>query len=271
MLSKLKGYIRRLTTPKKDENFETKETTFGELEVSFVDSVKIEDDMFPTSNIILQISYQGQMDDGVNAVNQFLEMASRVGLKSNIIPLEETNYMFIAGSDIYYNYLCETFANDPEYSENKILRKVISIISKIDIMGQMPYFEDYNNRIYSYDTTIVTLGDSRPVFVECIDTYYIAKDLFDANINVLDKLNNLYIMGIYIPEQETILTDTVYGFISRYRSDDYSDYIMDMIDKYKDQYQSNFTIPGYKNIFDINFLVTDLDSSSEYVTEEYID
>ena len=236
MLSKLKGYVRRLTTPKKDENFESKETTFGELEVSFVDSVKIEDDMFPTSNIILQISYQGQMDDGVNAVNQFLEMASRVGLKSNIIPLEETNYMFIAGSDVYYNYLCETFANDPKYSENKILKKVISILSKIDIMGNTSFFEEYENGAYSYDTTIIALGDSRPVFVEYVDTYYIAKDLFDANINVLDKLNNLYIMGIYLPEQETVLTDTVYGFISRYKSDDYSSYIMEKIEKYKEQY-----------------------------------
>ena len=143
----------------------------------------------------------------------------------------------------------------------------------LDRLKRIGNTEDINIEIELENGIIVRYDNNKKQWVnaENVIIRVFNEDYIKGNINVLDKLNNLYIVGIYVPAQETILTDTVYGFISRYRSDDYSDYIMDMIDKYKDQYQSNFTIPGYKNIFDINFLVTDLDSSSEYVTEEYID
>ena len=53
MFSKLKGYIKRFTTPKKDESYTTTPTTFGDIRVSYIDAVRILDT--PTSNILLEI------------------------------------------------------------------------------------------------------------------------------------------------------------------------------------------------------------------------
>ena len=39
------------------------------------------------------------------------------------------------------------------------------------------------------------------------------------------------------------------------------------IDTLKDTYVSNFTIPGYKNIFDINFLVTNYNEDVDDIDE----
>ena len=41
MFAKIKGYIRRLRTPKKETQYESKQTTFGEINASFIDAVTI--------------------------------------------------------------------------------------------------------------------------------------------------------------------------------------------------------------------------------------
>ena len=63
MFSKLKGYLRRLSTPKKETNYQPKETSYGDIKVSYVGSVKVNNSLIHDSSIILQISYERNMQD----------------------------------------------------------------------------------------------------------------------------------------------------------------------------------------------------------------
>ena len=68
-LSNLKGYLRRASTPKKETNYTSEETTFGDIEVRYIHSVLLNKSI---SNIILEISFsKNNKDANDNLPNQY--------------------------------------------------------------------------------------------------------------------------------------------------------------------------------------------------------
>lgn len=275
MFSKLKGYFRRLSTPKKEENFEPEPTYYGEVNIWHVSSVVVDNGTgeLELNNIILQISYDKTMSDSTNDAMNFNTMISSVGIRSALVGnIDNTTYLFIAGSNSCFGMLLSKYLNDPIHSNNRIFKKVVSILGIIDIMKNVSIFKDeIHPDYYPYEAAFVRLSESRPVYVQYVDTYFVSNKILDAGIDVLDILNTLYIVAVYV--NQNILFDYVYDFITKYNLREYSSDILDHIDRYKEKFESNFSIPGYKNIFDINTSITNQEAMSKYLdeTEEPID
>lgn len=273
MFSKLKGYFRRLNTPKKEENFKPEPTSYGEVNVWHVSSVVVDNETDELNNIILQISYDKTMSDSTDDAMNFNTMISSVGIRSALVgDIDNTVYLFIAGSNSCFGMLLSKYLNDPVYSNNRIFKKVIFMLGKIDIMKDISIFKDESQLdYYPYESSFVRLSESKPVYVQCVDTYFVSNKLLEAGIDVLDILNTLYIVAVYA--DQNILFDYAYDFITKYNLEEYNPHVLEIIDKYKKDFESNFYIPGYKNIFDINTSVTNQEAMSKYLdeTEEPID
>lgn len=270
MFAKIKGYIRRLRTPKKETQYESKQTTFGEINASFVDAVTIYNMDEDSSNIIIGVSYPNNMEDSLSCYKEFINMISPLGVRFINIDIEEKGFLYLSGSVEDYDILIGSFNQDPEKSDNKIFRKVCSLLRKIDIVSSDTSVLPPNN-IASYNSTSVELTKTDPVFVQSIDTYWIDKDVLDANINIFDKLKSMINVYIYDLISDNIYAYSVLDFIYCYSTGRFDEDLKEYINTLRDKYESNFAIPGYKNIFDINFLVTDLDSSSKYDIDEPLD
>ena len=269
MFSRLKGYIKRFTTPKKDESYATTPTTFGDIQVSYIDAVRILDT--PTSNILLEISYPDDMHDASLCANNFIYMISMTGIRYTTIKINKTIYMYIAGSMIDYDLLLYTYMNSIDYADNKILKKVISVLSKIDIMkdsNSLPDLADKN--VFPYEALKIKLQKTDPIYVQQIDTYYISPNIISNDIDIMDKIKSLIIVAIYVDEKY-ILVDYVFDFIYCYKTKRYRGDIEECVARYKESYGSNFTISGYKNIFDINLSITDQENSSYPDIDEILD
>lgn len=270
MFSKLKGYLRRLSTPKKETNYQPKETSYGDIKVSYVGSVKVNNSLIHDSSIILQISYERNMQDADKDREQFLEMVSTTELSTCIIDIDKLNrrFLYIAGPICRYDRLCE-YGYMLNYSDNKTLMKVMSILEKIDIMAESSTFKDKSKGKYTfpYTSDVINLTPENPVYVQCIDTYWIDKDIIDSGMNIFDYLKDILMVAILLKNQNYVILDTVHDFVKQYQTKTFQKYILDYIDEYKEDFASNFTIPGYKNIFDINFLVTNYNEDVDDIDE----
>ena len=272
MFEKIKGYFKRLSTPKKEKDFEPEPTSYGEINVWHINSMVI-NKYEELNNIILQISYDKSMNDTTEDAMNFNIMISSVGIRSALVgDIGDTTYLFIAGSNSKFGMFLNKYMNDPVYSNNRIFKKVVSTLGKIDIMKDISIFSnepelDY----YPYESAIVAISESRPVYVQCIDTYFVSQQLFEAGLDLLGILNTLYIVAIYI--DQNILFEYVYDFVTNYNLRNYNDRVLEHVDTYKTYFESNFCVPGYKNILDINTSITDQEAISKYMdeTEEPID
>lgn len=267
MFAKLKGYIRRFSTPKKETNYEPKQTTFGEIDVSFVNAVKIYNLDNDSSNIIIGVSYSNDMEDSLACYHEFIGMISPIGIRFVNINIKNQGFLYLSGSVEDYDILIGLFNKDPEKSDNKIFRKLCVLLRKIDIVSEETNVLTTDG-VTSYEATRITLTKTDPVFVQNIDTYWVHSDVLNANIDIFDKLKSMIKVYIYNPTTEEIYEYNVLDFVYYYNTGRFYDSEKEYIDTLKDAYVSNFTIPGYKNIFDINFLVTDLSSSSDYDIDE---
>lgn len=270
MFAKIKGYIRRLRTPKKETQYESKQTTFGEINASFIDAVTICNMDEDSSNIIIGVSYPNNMEDSLSCYKEFINMISPLGIRFINIDIKEKGFLYLSGSVEDYDILIGSFNQDPEKSDNKIFRKLCVLLRKIDIVSEETSVLT-TDRVTSYNSTAVKLTKTDPVFVQSIDTYWIDKDVLDANINIFDKLKSMINVYIYDPISDYIYAYSVLDFIYCYSTGRFDEDLKEYINTLRYKYESNFAIPGYKNIFDINFLVTDLDSSSKYDIDEPLD
>ena len=271
MFAKLKGYFRRLSTPKKETNYQPEETSYGNIEVSYIGSVKIEGNVLKdNTNIILQISYEKNMKDANTDRENFIEMASTSNLNMIYLDSDELDkrFIFISGPVYKYDKLC-VYGYDVKYSNNKTLMKVMSILEKIDLMQDSSTFKEalQDKYTFPYTSDDIYLTSENPVYVQCIDTYWIDKDIIDAGYDILDCLKDAFIVAILLKNQNMVMIDIIETFVKSYKDKWYQQYILDYIDEYKEAFASNFTIPGYKNIFDINFLVTSHNGEFEDIDE----
>lgn len=270
MFAKIKGYIRRLRTPKKETQYESKQTTFGEINASFVDAITICNLDKDSSNIIIEVSYSNNMEDSLSCYKEFINMISPLGIRFINIDIKEKGFLYLSGSVEDYDILIGSFNQDPEKSDNKIFRKLCVLLRKIDTVSKETSVLTTDG-VTSYNSTVVKLTKTNPVFVQSIDTYWIDKDVLDANINIFDKLKSMINIYIYDPISDHIYAYSVLDFIYCYSTGRFDEDLKEYINTLRYKYESNFTIPGYKNIFDINFLVTDRDSSSNYDIDEPLD
>lgn len=270
MFAKIKGYIRRLRTPKKETQYESKQTTFGEINASFVDAITICNLDKDSSNIIIEVSYSNDMEDSLSCYKEFINMISPLGIRFINIDIKEKGFLYLSGSVEDYDILIGSFIQDPEKSDNKIFRKLCVLLRKIDIVSEETSVLTTDG-VTSYNSTVIKLTKTNPVFVQSIDTYWIDKDVLDANINIFDKLKSMINIYIYDSISDYIYAYSVLDFIYCYSTGRFDEDLKEYINTLRYKYESNFTIPGYKNIFDINFLVTDRDSSSNYDIDEPLD
>ena len=257
-LSNLKGYFRRASTPKKDTTYIPEETTFGNIEVRYTHSIVLNKNL---SNIILEISFSKNNENAIESYNKFSDMISEVGLIKTKYDIPEKLFIYIGGSVASYKLLLDKYFFKEENAYDKILRKVYNILKEIDIMN------NDQDKVYPYTTEYQTIKEVNPVYVENIDTSFLSPEVVDdKDKDIFDYLINVLIIGLYDDYCETI-TDTITRFISSYNNNVYYDDLHQLIEQYKDTFYSNFEIYGYKNIFDINFRVT---NSTYDDTEEII-
>ena len=134
--------------------------------------------------------------------------------------------------------------------------------------NSLPDLADKN--VFPYEALKIKLQKTDPVYVQQIDTYYISPNIISNDIDIMDKIKSLIIIAIYVDEKY-ILVDHVFEFIYCYKTKRYRGDIEECIARYKESYGSNFTISGYKNIFDINLSITDQENSSYPDIDEILD
>ena len=246
-LSNLKSYLRRASTPKKETNYTSEETTFGDIEVRYIHSVLLNKSI---SNIILEISFSKNNKDANDNYNKFLDMISEAGLIKTKYDMLDKIFVYIGGTRESYKLLIDKYFFNEKNAYDKILRKVHNVLKEIDIMN------NDQDKIYPYESDYQNIKEVNPVYVENIDTSFISPEVIDdKEKDIFDYLINVLIIGLYDDYHETI-SDTISRFISSYNNNVYYDDLHQLIEQYKDDFYSNFEIYGYKNIFDINFRVT---------------
>lgn len=259
-LSNLKGYFRRATTPKKEENYTPEETTYGDIEVRYIHSVLLNKSI---SNIILEISFDKNNKDAENTYNIFLDIISESGLLKTKYVTKNKIFIYTGGSVSSYELLINKYYFNPENAYNKILRKVYNILKEIDIMNE----NGESDKVYPYESEYQTIKAVNPVYTENIDSNYLSSEVVnDKEKDIFSYLINVMVISIYT--DSTTITQYIPEFVNSYNNNLYEDYIHQSIEDYRDKFYSNFEIYGYKNIFDINFRLSN--SLYEDDTEEII-
>ena len=256
MFKKLKGYMKRLQTPKKDKNFSFQETDYGEYDVSYVSGVEINN----ISNIILEISYSKTSQSMKKDIDQFMNIVTEIGLKAKTITVENTNHVFIAGNIEQFLNMIISFDNTNKFNSNKVVGKVKNILTKIDRIRLVLNSNEIDNCSYFINQS--NTSSTNPVDVQFIDTYYVSSDIITNKINIIEELLPLTIMGITysnIPGEYTSIAMYVSDFVFKFNYDLLED--KESILNLDKLYHSNFDIPGYKNLFDINLRVIESNDS----------
>ena len=270
MLSYLKGLFKRLSVPKKESSFKSKESDYGEYEISFVDSFQINDKY---SNIILQLIYNPNHSDMKQAIYLFKLKLCICGFRLLEYPLHNKTIIFISGSDNQYIEYVSQSLNDTMIEDNIISRSMVSLLQKIDILkDKISILLDKEFKYASYITENNILTSTNPVAIQYPNANNIDPEIL--KMNYMEDFIHILAIGIYIDEDYKIdSTEYLFLYISdlicKLNSD--KEYYQDLFEMYKSSILSNFDIPEFKNIFDINFTITTNDESMYEDIDEIIE
>ena len=151
------------------------------------------------------------------------------------------------------------------YEDNKSNKETIfnyikNILTKIDRIRLVLNSNEIDNCSYFINQS--NTSSTNPVDVQFIDTYYVSSDIITNKINIIEELLPLTIMGITysnIPGEYTSIAMYVSDFVFKFNYDLLED--KESILNLDKLYHSNFDIPGYKNLFDINLRVIESNDS----------
>lgn len=259
MIKIIKGLVRRFTTPTPNKKYISNETLYGEYEWKFISSCSID----TINNIILEL------DISHTSINEeilsLIENAQLVGLRILKYSFENKICLFFAGSTTNYISLLSINNSLIIIDNNKILKSMISLLQKIDIMhyeldNVLPSTSTYNiDTMYlPYITDTNTINCNNPITIQTIHTENIYSEIL--NTNYMDKF--IYLMMIVIYDEKELHQYYISDFVNILNF-----YNIEKYQCYKNSFYSNFEIPGFKNIFDINLKVTDDKSIYDNIDE----
>ncbi len=258
MLSKLKGYFKRYSSPKPDKKYQPEETTYGDYDVVFISSTVF--DNINNTNIIMAYTYDSdpEKDDILKEIEEFDFMLklNRFGIKT--VYYTERTFVFFAGDRVQYATLINYFYHDPNYRYNKLLCLLQKIVINVDIISTL--IGNDPSLYYQYESEFLKLESSNPVAIQSIDISNIPYEL-QGDKYLFDIIVPLFKIGYVLSDKG--------AFVYKY------DYVLDFLTKYwygqdvryhelECNFKSNFNITGFKNIFDINFKVTTDNNESYY-------
>lgn len=260
MLSKLKGYFKRYSTPRPDKKYQPEETTYGDYDVLFISSTVF--DNIVNTNIIMAYTYDNNpdKDDILKEVEEFEFMLkeNRFGIKT--VRYKGRPFVFFAGDRIQYTTLINYYYYNPDYRYNKLLCLLQKIVINLDITAT--FIGNKPSLYHQYESEVLKLETSNPVAIQSIDISNIPIELQEKNY-LFDIIISLFKIGYVLYDKEQ--GEYTYKY----------DYVLDFLNKfwysedtrYQDleyNFKSNFNITGFKNIFDINFKVTTDNNESYY-------
>lgn len=251
MFKTIKGYIRRLTTIKKDKTIQVDMPEYGEFEATFIHSCIINGNN-NFSNIIIELTYDTSKDSINVLADKLKSLLSICGIKfitesivSNIA------HLFIGGSVYQYDKLISIYYYNPDYRYNKLLCILKNLIDKVDICR---YIDQNTNEVTVYQSESIG-AKNYEIYMQNISSV--------VSPEVIDKIYPLLLVTVYHDSYEghIISIYNLMDFLFMYYYGDMDESIRTTINNHK----SNFIIGGkkYKNIFDITFKVNDQESSSE--------
>lgn len=265
LIKTIQGLFRRFTRLKRDKDYKPNATSFGEIEVDFMSSVLFtREDGTEDNNVILHVSVMERSDDAIMEFKALLRCIHKFGFRTHSWNVEKCHHILIAGSSKVYAAMYMFYMNDVDMGQNKIFLKMYRLLTMVDVASQdiidahnncLPE-DDYNE--WKYDgkaigflsqelTHMQTVFDYRLDDIG-IDSMYTILPLLMASLKWHDPLsgkNYIYIID-YVPEFLNIINND-----EAIRSD---------VKMRVDEWEKYEYAPG-KNIFNINFQVSQIDES----------
>lgn len=233
MFKKLKGYFKRVTTPKPNIDYKPIENNYGEFDMDYIYSIKYHD----YTSIIFELIYNKSNEDIFKEVDIFISLLSLCKFSILIQQADPDTALYIEGSKEKFITLMNIFFINPEYTYNKPFRKLYNLLMRLDITA--PYITLRNDieisENYSYET----------IEIKPKDDFYI-QELPNQNISILTT--------IIINTDKLNIACTVIDLLSKYYNDNDMN-IISLVDDHTDQ---------IKKIIGYNFKVTNQDDSNLY-------
>lgn len=234
MFKRLKGYFKRVTTPKPDINYKPMDTFYGEFDIVFIYAIKYHD----YTSIIIRINYDESNEDIMKEINTFKELLDIMSFSVLRQRADPGTALYIEGSKDKFITMINIFFINPKYTYNKIMRKLYNLLMRLDITS--PYIIlrndlDSSEHNYSYET--IEIKPQKEFYIQPMP---------DQSLNMLTT--------IIINTDKLNIACNIFELISRY----YNDNDMNIISIVDDHYDE------IKNIIGYNFKVTNQDNSDLY-------
>jgi hypothetical protein len=276
LTSKIKGYFRRLTTPSKDKSYIPDDTSFGDFSVTMVNGTYVDNHC---NNIVIEFIYNSDYEDIRRHAEQLLLALESTDIRvlefRNIATKDDSNVLFYtAGTNIDYIKFIQTLLPYPVWAYNKLFKFLKRRLEELEYVA--PYLK-YGLDINSYDLdkynefvsrplNLITLTSSNSIKVEDIVlkrfSNILTKDEDDKDL--IEKLLPLFRVYVYFPNiDETELywvNELAYKFLM-------DPIVHNDLIEYSESMRSNFNIPNFKNILDMNTEVIDPDSMYKDIDE----
>ena len=260
MIKKIKGYIKRLLSPSPEENFKSKDNSFGEFEFDLVSSTIFEDYY---NNLLIQMTHYGdrKYEDFDKSYTELKENFQLVGIKIK-------EYIFLDRWITYISGSAEQFASFINHSKfeftlkDPVFTKLTNLLNNIDITTAYTYklgVAKFNPTPAYLSTNVRGINRNFPIAIEEIKD----KSILDHEVirtNYMEILLPLLHVLVYTPYDESYVFLSIEDLVLALQcTDDYN-----FLYEYKESLESNFEIPGYKNLFDINLVITNDQDISSY-------
>lgn len=265
MLNTLKGYIKRLTTPKPDKTYQPAKEIYNIYEWRIISLYK---DNFGNSNIILELDTQisDKYTDIDFDISVLLKNMYLCGIRVLEYKFKDTSSILIAGSVEQYISVLTVKNTLLNADMNRVYRSFINKLRDIDIMhNKIDYVlgnEYLQKSYYPYETEITELTCTNPIIIQYIDTENLYSEILKTDYMEL----MIYLMVISIYGEKTCKSYYISDLANIISYDD-----TEIFSALKESMYANFNIPGFKNVFDINFKVTNDDESMYDDIDEVIE
>ena len=256
-LKKLKGYKKRITTPKKDKNFKTPETSFGEFEIYFISGYNVLMNGEQYSGVIFKLQYQADQRDVHLNIMELLDIISILNGR-HVGDFEVDNptlYEYISLTSQQCVNLAELYNSDPKYNGNKVLRSLISEFMKIDIIDQQISFSD-QKPIYPYSVEPIEISQKKPIYVQ---------EIFEE-FTVPDNMKD-YLLKVFI----SYIKFTFNGYISVLCNQYNQEHVilMNSINEIFENYNITPNMEYLKKLLDTNVIL--IDEAQKYSSTSFSD
>lgn len=266
LFSYFKGLFRRVSTPKKDEKYVSPPTTYGEYDIDYISGFVAKYNNLRQDNHIFRITYQKGQEDIDKDANQLINILSSLKIIVLKIVTENNIEIFISSNGYKFGALTWFYTNSIELNSNKLFRKFFNGLTKIDEVDKYINLYSKSEAFYHpYETQEILIDAvANPVYIQSIFDEFkheVDMELITPLLTIVYAYNNdLYCYG---------LLEFMYHMKNSY---EYNKFIPEEVKQkimyeYYTVYKQNFNIDEFKNVFDINYIVTDQPNDESIAAE----